>query len=55
MKNRLSMTRFLQDEDVELLIAHCSTREEFMSGVKALAKTGYLIPVVVLQYCFEGN
>jgi hypothetical protein len=25
-----------------------------LSGIKALAMTGYLIPLVVLQYCF-GN
>ena len=55
MKNRLSMTNLMQDDDVEMLMACCSTREEFTSGVKALAMTGYLIPLVVLQYCFEGR
>ena len=54
MKARLSMTSLMRDEDIEALIAHCSTRQEFTSGVKALAMTGYLIPLVVLQYCF-GN
>ena len=55
MRNRLSMTYLLQDEDIETLMAYCLTKEEFMSGVKALAVTGYLIPLVVLQYCFDGN
>ena len=55
MKTRLSMTSLMRDEDVEALIAHCSNREEFSSGIKALAMTGYLIPLVVLQYCFDGN
>ena len=54
MKARISMTSLIQDEDVEALIAHCSTREEFTSNIKALAMTGYLIPLIVLQYCF-GN
>ena len=55
MENQLSMTRFMEDEDIETLITWCSTREEFTSGVKALARTGYLIPLVVLQFCFECN
>jgi hypothetical protein len=55
MENRLSMTRLLQDEDVDALVADCSTRNEFTSCVRALAKTGYLIPLVVLQFCYEGN
>lgn len=55
MKNRMSMTRFLQDEDIEGLVAHCSTRDDFASCVKALATSGYLIPLVVLQFCFQGN
>jgi hypothetical protein len=33
MKARISMTSLIQDEDVEALIAHCSTREEFISGI----------------------
>ena len=55
MKTWLSMTNLMRDEDIETLMAHCSTREEFMSGVKALAANGYLIPLVVLQYCFNGD
>jgi len=55
MKIRLSMTSIIQDEDVEMLMTFCSTKEEFMSGIKALAVTGYLIPLVVLQYCFDGD
>lgn len=55
MKNRLSMTNLMHDDDVETLMAYCSTREKFTSGVKALALTGYLIPLVVLQYCFDGK
>jgi hypothetical protein len=55
MKARLSMTSLMRDEDIEALIAHCSTCQEFTSGVKALAMTGYLIPLVVLRYCFDGN
>ena len=55
MKNRLSMTNLMQDGDIETLMAYCATRDEFTSGVKALAKSGYLIPLVVLQYCFEGS
>jgi hypothetical protein len=47
MKARISMTSLIQDEDVEALIAHCSTREEFISGIKALAMTGYLIPLAL--------
>ena len=54
MKTRISMTNLIQDEDVEALIAHCSTREEFTLGIKGLAMTGYMIPLVVLQCCF-GN
>mgnify|MGYP001818495671 CR=1 FL=1 len=52
MKNRLSMTNLMQDGDIETLMAYCSTKEEFASVIKALAMTGYLIPLVVLQYCF---
>ena len=55
MENQLSMTRLMEDEDIETLIARCSTREEFTLRVKALARTGCLIPLVVLQFCFEGN
>jgi hypothetical protein len=55
MKARISMTNLMQDEDIETLMTHCSTRKEFMSSVKALAMTGYLIPLVVLQYCFDGD
>jgi hypothetical protein len=40
MKTRISMTNLIQDEDVEALIAHCSTREEFLLGVKSLARLG---------------
>ena len=49
------MTNLMQEDDIETLMAGCATREEFTSGVKALAETGYLIPLVVLQYCFEGR
>ena len=55
MKARISMTSLIQDEDVEALMAYCSTREEFLLGVKSLAMTGCLIPLVVLQYCFSNG
>ena len=55
MKNRLSMTNLMREDDIEALMACCATREEFASSVTALAMTGHLIPLVVLQFCFEGN
>ena len=55
MKARITMTSLMKDEEIEALMAYCSTREEFLFGIKLLAMTGYLIPLVVLQYCFEGR
>jgi len=55
VESRLSMTNLMQDEYVELPIAHCSAQDEFTLGVKSLAIVGYMIPLAVLQYCFEGG
>ena len=55
MKTRISMTSLMKDEEIEALVACCKTREEFTSGVSALAANGYLIPLVVLRYCFNGD
>jgi len=55
MKQRISMTNFLLDEDFEGLIALCPTRGESASRVRALAAAGYMIPIAVLQFCFQGK
>ena len=55
MELHISMTSVLENEDVEALIGHCSSKAQFMSCVRKLASGGYLIPLVVLQYCFEGR
>ena len=55
MELHISMTSVLENEDVEALIGHCSSNAQFMSCVRKLASGGYLIPLVVLQYCFEGR
>ena len=55
MKQRIAMTKFLQGEDVEALVAHCPTRGEFASQVRTLAVAGYMIPLVVLQFCFQDK
>jgi hypothetical protein len=49
------MTQVLKDKDVEALTDLCSTKGEFLGCIKVLATAGYLMPLAVLQYCFEGN
>lgn len=53
MKPRISATRFLLDEQIDALVAKCTNKKEFVLCSRALAQADYMLPIVVLQFCFD--
>lgn len=53
MKTQIPFKKYLEDSTIEHLMQHNLTKMEFVKSIREFASIGYMVPLVVLQYCWS--